>query len=76
MRRLAGRAAAKEKAGLSPALREEITARSRGNPLYVEEAVGFLAGARSEGDVSPALLPPSLPELPIWRNPWRRDACR
>jgi type II secretory pathway predicted ATPase ExeA len=61
-----------EKAGiqLSSARRDEIVARARGNPLYAQEAVAYLAeSGQQSGERSPSLTT-SLPELLIRRIEW------
>jgi len=50
----------------------EIVRKARGNPLYVEEAIGHLAALRRFG--KPArTLPESLPELLIMRVRWTAE---
>jgi hypothetical protein len=60
MRQLIAALAAHRNLALTPALRDEIAAKARGNPLYAEEAIAHGA----------APLPASLPELLIQRVRW------
>jgi len=59
---------------LPPPVRREIARCARGNPLYAEEAVAYLAETQASGDAQPRELPASLPELLIRRL--RRAADR
>jgi hypothetical protein len=51
-------------------IRRRIVQLSRGNPLYAEEAVAYLADVRSDSGLLPPELSASLPDLLIRRIEW------
>lgn len=51
-------------------VREEILAKSRGNPLYVEEALAYFFETRVNAPSADICLPSSLPALLMLRTRW------
>jgi hypothetical protein len=68
MRALLGKLSAGLVIDLSSVQREEVVARSRGNPLYAHEALAHLADKAGRGGSDS--LPSSLPDLLIHRIEW------
>jgi hypothetical protein len=73
MEALAAHVAARYGGVIPPTVRREIARLARGNPLYVEEAIAYVAGAQAAALDQIVALPPSLPELLIHRIRWIAD---
>jgi hypothetical protein len=58
---------------IPPPRRHDIVRRARGNPLYIEEAVGHLAALAAAGADQDTALPPSLAALLFRRIHWTID---